>query len=174
MQAFDFTSDDLQLNRAGKISERQHARLQAGKSVDLAGLSGGVFIVGVIVVVVLGLCSWMLNLRVILESQAPLLAIVTVIIVVIALLMAYANWVGARERKNTGNFGSALVTEGTVSLRVLQRVTGDECFMKIGYDEFEIPTSAFNLLQQTAATSHYRVYYDSQTQSVLSVEILHS
>lgn len=173
MQSFDFTADDLQLNRAGQISERQHTRLQAISHVDLAGLSGGVFVLGVVVLVLFGLCSWLFNLRVIIESQAPLFGGVAVVIVLVAGLMFYANWRGARERAQAGQVGTVETIEGTASLRVLQRGAKDLYFFKIAYEEFEISPSAFTHFQHTPAATRYRVYYHAESRQILSAEILH-
>jgi len=172
IQAFDFNGDELVLNRTGRASERQSALLQAASEVSSIGLACGGVALLVAAAAILGLCSLFFNVRVIIESQAPLFIVGAIGLVIAAAAIAYANWRGARERAQRGSTHEILPIEGTITLKVVRQGSNERYHLKMHYEEFDISWQVFNLLQSKSATTRYRFYYDKATRIILSAEII--
>lgn len=155
-ETLNFTEEDLQANRNGRLSEEQQRRLSAQSGCSIVGSA----------LVVLGLAGagfWMLAL-----GWWQLAAVFFVLAVVIGLLNR-AGRGGFRAEINAGTVAIA-AGEITLSANEIANPNGGvvEYLLQVNDEVFVIPRDAFAAFEDNAV---YRVYYLPQSRIVLSAEL---
>lgn len=169
MQAFDFSAEELRVNRSGQLSPRQKAQLQKDdlqQTLDL-GCALGVFAVGI--GLVLAACSLLFNISALLQSFSIIAPFVLGGIVLLVIAALVVNWQGARERRQAG-LGPVRVYEGPIQLREEEGGFNARYYLGINDDSFRIDAAGYDALIGFAPGTAFRVYVAFQFGRVLSIE----
>jgi hypothetical protein len=168
MNIFGFTEADLQANRAGQLTQQQRARLKRAEEGDPRVLGCAALVIVGMGAVGFAICGTLFNLPVLLESLSVLVIPVLVILGLIVLGIIYAQVRGQRERATK----AAALPPLSYSDGPLLLLSGQSPSMMVGAEGFELTNHTYERLYDLPQTALYRVYYASQSQSVLSMEAL--
>lgn len=163
MRIFDFTADDLEANRAGKMSERQIKRLSGKRATGqwLTGLGCATALVFVLPIIVSGLSHSMK------DSTASL----SVILFVVAIPVIYV-YLGVMDRNAdirrnhvTMYLGSLLLSEFSGKFRSTYWIFTSSFNMQIS-------NSSYDYLSCLRRNTRFRLYYLQNSAEVISIEVV--
>lgn len=172
--AFDFSQDELRLNRDGRLSARQLRRVETAQTVNYANLGCSLLLIGVFFGGGLIIFSLVFSIQFVLESLLEWVLILIPIVALGSFMIWRANRVGATERAEN-NVYEITWLDGEFVLRIIQQegqqqgvVLVHDVTFKLGWDGF---TSLQKYLKMQPNGIRHRVYFEPKTQTLLSAEI---
>lgn len=172
MELLDFNPEDLVANQKGQLSPRQQKMLRAEDIDETRGLIFGLVILAIIGLLVLALCSVLINLRVIIETQGTLIGLSLVGVAIVVFLLLYANWQGSRERSKWPDVATLV---GPLDFSVEQRGSREFHYILIDGQKLFITPELYTGLQRHRrqySDYEYRLHYATRARRVLSAEIM--
>lgn len=169
MRIFNFTADDLEANRAGKLSERQIERLAERRNRDrrIAGI-------GCLVVIIIAL--WMIQM--VLSPSAPENSGSTILIFLIigGLIVGYI-YLGAMDRQTDLNRRKVESDVNEINVWESRGKWGERDYdisiYPLSYrisKSFYMDVQAY--LRQKGTKNRFRVYYAPESKELLSIEVV--
>jgi hypothetical protein len=170
MRIFDFTEDDLEANRAGRISERQIIRLTK-ENENTVGCS----IVVILGFAIFGAIAFFAKLspQTGRDSNPNTVLLIFGAGAIMVLLIAFLAYT-----KTQSDINNRIVTsiEGEIKLRMIPMKTGFMYLIQIGGKEFVISDYAYSVLnsdyQSDLEYMPFRLYFASDSRKILSVILL--
>ena len=160
METFDFSEDDLDVNRMGQLSRRQAVRLNKQRQTQVLGATG-ILIVGIFtVLVIFGVVS---AARMTYQALSTLAGLS-----LFFLLPSWIIWSRASKLINDLQRNRVAIIEGLVDLSV-QGVQTANYLLHVGDTSFTVKQKMFLAFKNG---DPYRIYYTPHSQQILSVEWL--
>jgi hypothetical protein len=169
MKAFDFTPEELRINQAGQLSQRQKAQLDREdfqQTIDIGCVSVVFLIAGGLL---FGVCALLFNVEALLASLENILPFVLIgggLLVVATLVI---NVIGILERRQE-NRSDVLMQAGTLTLREEEGGFNARYFLTINDHEFRIRPEMYDTLTEYPDGEDFRVYYAHRLDRIVSVE----
>ena len=171
MRIFDFTADDLEANRAGRLSERQAKTIKNESNADRLAV-GCAINVGLLVVGLVGFFYLLHPQQLASENSLP-----PIIAIGIALLVLYLRYRSGQryaqldiEQRHAGKVVGTATWHMVIKQKIyIYQITVDGKVFRVEKRTYQAFETFMNLKNKFAI---FRIYFAPETARILSIEII--
>ena len=145
--ALNFNTNDLAHNRAGEVSPRQQARLEAAVEEENKDFVFGMTFIVLPGLFTCGACAFLFDIPVIIGAVDYLAEFLAVVGVVGVLAVLWSAWQG-RKASHRQREGIVAAVSGPVSLRSDETRQRPRFFIVVGDERFRVPWRVYEALQE--------------------------
>jgi hypothetical protein len=169
MEAFDFSSEELRVNRAGQLSARQKAILEREDLQQTIDLGCVLVIFAIVGGLLFGACALLFNVDALLQSIENILPFLVGGGGLFIVATVVVNIWGNIERRRQ-SLPDVLMVEGQITINEDEGGFNARHYLAIGDKTFRIQASMYDTLKVYKKDTAFRVYYARKLDRILSIE----
>jgi len=169
MQAFDFSAEELRINRAGQLSTRQRVLVQRGDMQQTLDLGCALFFFAIIGGLGFGACALLFDVEALLQSIENILPFLLAGGGLFIVATLGVNIWGSIERRRQ-SLPDVLMVEGPITIREDEGGFNARHYLTIGEKEFRIKAEMYDALKAYSNETIFRVYYARTLDRIVSLE----
>ncbi|GAB4529928.1 MAG: hypothetical protein OHK0046_50190 [Anaerolineae bacterium] len=172
-EIFDFTPEELVINEHGKLSARQAALLKREENDENISLIFGLSIIGILTLVICGICAALYNIPVILQSISGLVIGFGAFAGVLLIAVLLVNWQGARERARQPKVSTV---SGAVAFQATDGRSRTAYYLLVGDQTLPMTEMQYTGFQafhrRQPPDAPYRFYYATHRRKILAADMV--
>lgn len=169
-EIFDFTDDELRVNRAGQISPRQKFKLGKEDTQETLDLGCALFILLSIAFIVLVLCGLLFDISAYIRAFVDGLPFILPVALLLGAIIFYVNHLGKRERRQKYPM-PVTGLRGAWRLDVVEGRAYDRYYLLIDGLRLKLLMNAYEVLRGLDPATPLVVYIESASQKIVALEI---
>ncbi len=169
-ELFDFTEEELRVNRAGQISPRQKFKLGKEDTQETLDIGCALFILLAIAFIALVLCGLLFDVSAYIRAFLDGLPFILPVALLLIGIIVYVNYLGNRERRHKYPM-PVTGLRGEWRLEVVEGRAYDRYYLLIDGLRLKILMNAYEILRGLDPDTPLVVYIESASQKIVAMEI---